>query len=263
MVVALFFNNCSQVEFTQLNESSSSLVAGNGEEEPPLVEEVVRNCADLIATGQIKRTAFQKIVFEDTESNRKQVCAFNQNGNLEARNNFIQARYEQTQKVSLPEGAILCTFELKTDATEFIYDDMFYLTFNDYIVATSLQTSLSRTTVDTTEMGDGQQAVNLYKYDWLKLRGARFSNEEINENPSSFNYCLGADFGAGECQWPNTQQQGPIDFGWDPELLINIGLKSDSQNQRFGFIVTGDNDPETDCYHPKMEFEVQVGYYIP
>ncbi len=268
--VATLYNNCSRVEFSQLPEDSSSLI-GTGidpenpppRDEPPVVEEVVKNCADLMASGQLSKTPFQKIVFEDTEADRRKVCEFGKNGNLASRNDFIQARYEQTQKVNLPAGAILCTFELKTDATEFIYDDMFYLTYNDYIIATSLKTSLTRTSKDVIEFGEDKTPVSLYKYDWTRIAGAQFNNNDINRDPTAFNYCLGADLGAGECMWPNTQQQGRIDFGWDPELLINIGLKADSQNQRFGFIVTGDNDPGTDCYHPKMEFEVQAGYYIP
>ena len=75
-------------------------------------------------------------------------------------------------------------------------------------------------------------------------------------------YCVGMGQGGGSCTWPVTEQMGNIVFQFDPQLLIAIGLQAPPTQQTFGMVITGDNDPSTDCHHENLQFQVTAKYYI-
>ncbi|MGE4130175.1 MAG: hypothetical protein AB7F86_00975 [Bdellovibrionales bacterium] len=227
---------------------------------PPTVlppDVVIQNCALAQAMGSVL-TSTQSIVFEDTkvETGRAQVCEWEVGDNLSKQDGTLRARYEQTAALNLPAGAVVCDVQMQTPLQKFQYDDVFFLTFNNRILASNDMTAVNRLTPEGKIQADGKM-MDLYQYDWLGIRTAPFQNNTRED------YCLGATDGISSCTWPLTEQAGDIIFQFHPELFIRLGLADSVTNQKFGFIITGDNDPSTDCYHEKLEFSMTVKYYIP
>lgn len=233
---------------------------------PPKPEQILLNCAQAQAQGKLLAIS-QNIVFEDSrvESRKNNICPFSSSsinatddGNLSMLDTQLRARYEQVQKLNVPENAVLCAIEMKNDLQTFKYDDVFFLTFNDYILATNDKTALSRLVPEVSPLTGSttSSSIELYKYDWISLRTAPFKNVADD-------YCVGQKQGLGECQWPITEQLGKIQFTWDPEILIRMSAKNSAQNQSFRFVITGDDNPAVDCYHERLSFDTKVYYYLP
>ena len=98
--------------------------------------------------------------------------------------------------------------------------------------------------------------MSIYTYDWLSLRTLEFQNDYVDD------YCLGLAQNAAECQWPLTEQSGVIQFDFNRELLIALASRAPATEQTFGFVITGDDDPDKDCYHEHLEFDMTVKYFI-
>ncbi|MGZ3721725.1 MAG: hypothetical protein ACXVA9_02265 [Bdellovibrionales bacterium] len=266
------YNNCSGVGFGSGSASSDNgkLDVPNPVPNPPptpvpvppgvdpRVPQIVKNCNNAIADGSIK-TLDQAIKFDDTkiETGRTQVCDFGIGDNLPIRDGFMQARYEQSRVLNLPTNAVICDVTMTTAAQKFSYDDILFLTFNGEIMGSDNKTSiLGNLKPNTTAQLSNGKLVPLYKYDWLSLRGAAFANVADD-------YCAGAAEGGATCMWPVTEKTGDIVFKYNPELLIAIGLLAPANQQTFGFVMTGDNDLLSDCYHSELNFAVNVKYYVP
>ncbi|MES2854834.1 MAG: hypothetical protein V4692_03170 [Bdellovibrionota bacterium] len=257
LVFVLSFNNCSQVSFsTKPNEKIGDLGEPGPNPTPPPANEAIANCQQAAAQNALLSST-QNIVFEDTrvESGRAQVCLFNQDGNLGMANDVIQARYEQGKTIALPDGAVLCGMEMQTDVQSVKYDDIFFLTFNGYIIASNHKAAAQRTAPEAITVNS--QLVGIYPYDWASTRGAVFVNGQMSD------YCLGVGEGLSTCQWPETEVTGQIKFDLAPELLITLGVKKTSDKQTIGFITTGDNNPADDCYHQRLELKMKAFYYLP
>ena len=262
VVMLASFNNCSKVDFATVASEGVSKT-GTPVDLPPttVIEEAIKDCADAAAAGKLLQTTVS-VKFDDTraETGLQKICSATTQENFEVftnngHGNRLAARYEQKRTVSLPAGAILCGVELDNDLASFKYDDVIFLTLNNYVLATNLKGSLNRLATDSVQLSSSQD-VNLYKYNWLQLRGAQFTNDADD-------YCLGAEEGMGACSWPITEQPGKINVGWDPKLLIAMGLAaSNPEVQEFKFVVTGDDDANLDCYHEELAFNTKVNYFI-
>lgn len=242
------YNNCSNTKFSP-SDISDKVTDFD-------VPTVVRNCQELAAKGGLQ-TLNQTVKFEDTrvETGRGQICEFGVGDNLSVEEGNLRARYEQSQKLNLPANAVICDVQMNAGVQEFKYDDVFYLTFNNRVVASNLKSSLaSRLDAETIKVGNSN--LSLFKYDWMRVRTAPFDSTVIED------YCLGSDEGLSTCKWPQTEHTGEISFDFDPVILVNLGARSNATNQKFGFVVVGDNDPGIDCYHQKLEFNMNVQYYI-
>ncbi|MBY0385739.1 hypothetical protein K2X05_11335 [bacterium] len=223
---------------------------------PGDVTQTKLNCDNARMTGKLK-VLNQKIIFEDTavETGRAQVCLFNTGYNLDMQNTVMQARYEQYHRLNLPANAVICDLDMATPLQRFRYDDVFVFTFNNRILATNNKTALYQTNPEGVLPVMNAGNVPIYNYDWLSLRSKKFENVADD-------YCLGSAQGASSCRWPITEQNGQIQFDFDQQLLIALGLMATPDKQSFGFIITGDNDPNIDCYHERLEFDMNVQYYI-
>jgi hypothetical protein len=266
-LVLVAYQNCSDQTFSAKSSTQSSVEGGldsdggstGGGTPEELEEEVIQvkvNCDNALKLNKLKKLK-QQITFDDTkvESGRSQVCSFNSGSNLEMKNEFMQARYEQSRSLNLPANAVICDLKMSTPLQQFKYDDVFIFTFNNRILATNNKTALvqNQPERDLEIMSRGR--VPIYKYDWLNFRALRFLNVADD-------YCLGASQGTASCQWPITEQNGQIHFDFDQQLLIALGLLSSTDRQEFSFIITGDNDPSLDCYHERLDFEMNVDYYL-
>ncbi len=252
------YTNCAKVNF-EANTAPKVEAAGSATTtSTPTVEEAIASCANAAKNGTL--VTLQKVVrFEDpkTETGRAVVCEWGKDDNLDQENDFLTARYEQAASIQLPANSVLCAAEMNSTASTFTYDDMFYLTLNDYVVASSLKSSLAR--LQTEMITVSNSAVEpAYKYSWLGVRKASFAG--VNE--TSDNYCFGKANGVGSCQWPNSEKSGPFSLRYDPALVVALGLKASGGNQQFKFITTGDNDPSTDCSHDRLDLNVQYSYYL-
>lgn len=248
--VASPFNNCSNVDFGAGVDSQVALDDTTEDD----VDDVIRNCENLKLKGQLLQ-ASREVVFEDSkiETGRAQVCLFDQNGNMAMLNNEMRARHEQYVKVNLPAGAVICDVKMQTQLQKFKYDDAFFFTLNDHILASNNRTAVNSRLVSEPALINGATALSLYKYDWSRLITHTFPS-------NADDFCLGQEQGLAECSWPLTEQNGNIDFEFHPEILIRLGLKA--SEPKFGFIVSGDNDPNIDCYHERLEFTLDFEYYI-
>jgi hypothetical protein len=264
------FNNCSNVGFQQSMNTASSAdfvsgdpVTNDPSQPPPAV--AVANCQQAQASGKLLSKS-TTIAFADTktESGKSKVCDFATSpqtetaaGNLTQLDSYLRARYEQSQKISLPANAVLCNVEMKTDKQSFQYDDVFYLTFNDRILATNLERSLKSLKYQT--LSAAGKTLPLYYYQWIDgVRNKSFDG--VNETAND--YCLGSAQGLASCSWPLSQKSGQIKFSFDKSLLVNIGVTSPADAQHFGFVITGDNDPSSDCYHEALSFDATLSYYL-
>lgn len=260
VTLILGFQNCSKVAFDKElgnNKMDTEGEIPNDDGPDAEIPEILTKCNNAEAQGKLV-TSVQKIRFDDShqETGRSQVCEFGVGDNLSAKEGRMRARYEQSRSLIVPSNAIICDVEMSTQLQKFRYDDVFILTFNDRILATNNKTVLQQriTPESLIEMSDSSK-IPLYKYDWLKLRDGQFENR-------SDDYCLGMAQNKSYCTWPVTERSGNIKFEFDPELLVNLGIKAAASNSRFGFIVTGDNDLNIDCAHETLEFSMEVKYYL-
>ncbi len=260
--VLALFQNCGDKSFSQSTARPPSAVEGiesidNVVIDNEVIEEVQASCESARKAGKLLQSN-QQIAFADTriETGRAEICEFSRNGNLETKNTRMQARYEQQQKLQLPNNAVICDLDMQTDLQRFQYDDVFVFNYNNFILATNNKTALLDTTPPEGKLflGAGTE-VPVYKYDWLKLRGAGFENVADD-------FCLGDDQNLATCSWPISEQSGNIVFSFDEKILIALGLTANSNNQTFSFVITGDDDPQKDCYHEELAFDMNVTYYV-
>lgn len=257
VLLCIAFTNCSQVGEIALSSKASPLVSET------VVEDIISNCQKAQASGKLLTTN-RIINFEDTrlETKKSQICEFanpNQetaSGNFEMHNTTMQSRYEQERNLDLPAGAVICDIEMQNNLQSFRYDDVFFFSFNGFLLATNNNTAVKEALMPETIQLASHQSTSVYTYDWSKLQLHHFENQADD-------YCLGASEGLSSCSWPVTEQEGQIKFNFAQSLLIGMSAGISSSEQKFSFAITGDNDPKIDCYHEKLEFSMNVKYYIP
>jgi hypothetical protein len=266
------YNNCSKVSVESMGQnkdSGQSLNSTSTDSNAPTditVDSAIANCEQAKVQNSLK-TYTQVINFADTkkESGRANVCIFKSgsesdksvdaNGNMTMKNDYLRSRYEQSANLNLPANAVVCAAEIKASKQAFYYDDIFYFSLNNKVLASSLKASLSKTTKQDYNFNGNR--ISIYDYDWSKFINSSFVG--VNSHPDD--YCIGSAEGFGKCQWPLSQQSGYIEMGFDPEVLVPISISQANSLQKFSFVVTGDNDPSSDCYHENIDFNVKILYY--
>ncbi len=238
-----------------MNHPEESGVPGDPDIKDP--DEILKNCEDAQTKGYMEEPMTVTIVFADTkvESGRSEVCEFNENGNLHMDNDFLMARYEQVKALELPEGADLCDLEFSMDIQQLKYDDIFYLTLNDRVLASNHRATVEGLEAESIDLPDGS-LVPLYKYDWESLVGQPFHNGNLDD------FCFGEQEGYAQCQWPETEQTGDFFIEYDRDLLVHMGAKSKNHQHAIQFVVTGDDNPAIDCYHEEFSFVLRATYYL-
>lgn len=221
------------------------------------VEQQIKSCETLLAQNKLSSVT-KKVRFEDTktESKRTQVCEFNKGDNLTTLDHYLRARYAQNAKVSLPANAVICDIEVESTEQSFQYDDVFFLTYNNAILASNHKSQIKKALVpEIATHTKTKLPIEIYNYDWLKIRNTYFENI-VND------FCLGEDQKLSSCDWPVSQKYGKIKLKFDPELLIRISQKRNVTDQSLGFVITGDNDPNSDCYHQRLDLDLKIKYFL-
>lgn len=272
------YNNCSKV-------SVDTVADGSGTVGAVTVDEAITNCIEAREKGAIL-ISDQTLNFPDTRNQTPggapvaKVCKFKPGastdntpdpvtGNLTMKNDFLRARYEQEKELVIPANAVICGMEVKANKQQFYYDDIFYFALNDVVLASSLKSSLENTTKN--DFSYKGKTIPLYDYNWSKFANSNFCHlstacndpaEKAKYTLGPDDYCVGSEAGAGDCKWPETQQNGYIELGFDPEVVIPISLGNKSEKNKVKLVVTGDNDETVDCYHESIDLNVRLSYYV-
>ena len=180
-------------------------------------------------------------------------CPWEEDNNLSAENGVFTARVEQTQALDLPDDAVICdmafdfTGLLPGKVQTMVYDDHFFFTFNDIVLAASYGPVVE----EQLQADDGR-----YLYGWTAVSGVNY-----HANDSFEPYCLGDGTGESTCDIPDTEVEGPISLAYSEELVSELSLLAiEDERYDFGFITTGDDNPETDCMHEEFGFTIEVPY---
>lgn len=270
LAISFIYTNCGQpgdisLKSIPIDENSVSSVPGVPNvpaPSEPTIREIITNCQNAISSGKIQ-TLVQIVNFEDSrvETGKERICEFAEQGeetaagNLEMHDETMQSRYEQHRKLNLPEKAVICDIKMLNDLQSFRYDDVFFFSFNGYLLASNNKTAVEAKLPPISRKLDENNFTSLYKYDWLKLRTAYFENVADD-------YCAGYSEGLSECSWPISEEPGQIKFSFAPSVLISMSAGRPADSQTFSFAITGDDDERKDCYHEKLEFTMKVKYYI-
>lgn len=230
----------------------------------PVIEKHIKTCNELLSSRQY-RLKTQTIRFEDTktESGRSQVCEFatdnntEYKGNLTTKNEYLRARYTQDRGIELPAGAVICDMEIESAEQDFNYDDVFFLSLNNYVLASNHKSELTKVlSQEVVRHSRSGRDISLYAYDWLKVRDTFFENVEND-------FCVGSDQNLSSCQWPISEQYGKIKLKFDPEILVRLSEKKQNARQSLSFVITGDDNKDSDCYHQRLDLGLEIKYYIP
>jgi predicted small secreted protein len=240
---ALSLTGCSNnTSFSQ--DSKSAAVLGAGGLPPdtgdlpgvndPTTQEVANECEAAEASGRLlSQTATLK--FADPGH----ACLWNQDGNLGKRDQWHQGRIEQSLNVALPAGSTLCHVKFDFTKQKFRFDDHFWFTFNDVIMATS---------IDYRDRFGVTNGMSLFS--WPKLVGTEWdsSREKV--------WCLGG----ASCAWPKTDTEGTIRMDFRTGTYYAVTARDRSRNiHTFSFVTVGDND-STDCQHRPVETTATLMY---
>lgn len=187
-----------------------------------------------------------EIIFAATTS----ACPWGQDDNGTEQEGVITARVEQQEELDIDDDVLLCDLDLDMtglvpDQVQFIvFDDQFYFTFNDVVLASSHAPS-----VDSFDTEDGMPI-----YDWDDVLGTVFDNGEDS-------FCLGEAEGDADCDIPDTQTEGPISLAFAQDIINELSARAfDEGRFEFGFVTTGDDNHDTDCMHAEFGFTVDVEY---
>lgn len=207
-------------------------------------------------------------------------CSFGMNGNLPAiRNHHANAREEVYQSLNLPTGAEVCNIAFKFNADKLVYDDEFYFTFNNIILAASAGPSVSQFL--PTRGG-------LYLWDWNSLKGQK----AVLPGGSGSRYCIPSPEAAAKiaplkdefttatkarktailseiakiqtaeeniCTWPKTQSKGTIFMRLSPGTFSEIFTTNPTGTGSFGMITIG-NGHSYDCAQSGISFSADIEY---
>ncbi len=232
----------------KVGDFSAQKVAITPTAPPPPAPVPVTTCEEATKQKAMKNGT-RSVTFASTKG---QSCAWGQNNNLSKNNGKHTARREQTQKLDLPAGAVLCNMKISSDGGTIKYDDAFFLTFNDYVIASNAKPAVDKLTRENVSATN--KTVPLYKYDWLKIRGS---------DTSESNYCVGSAQSIASCSWPQTEQSGAFKLTYNSDLIRKISDKGSAGEQELTFIVTGDDDASSDCQHSGVELDIAIDFFTP
>ena len=191
--------------------------------------------AKLCASG-VKKS---RLVVLDIPANTGSKCPYGQGDNLGMMEGKIAARIEKDFPLDIPKSHKICSMKVEATKQLMRYDDHLFLTLNKNVVLAS-----------TTEVSLFADGANGFKqYDWSKIRGAG--------SLVSMSYC-----GPGIlCALPRTEVEGDFVFSISDAASPKIFAPLVDSDLKFGLILTGDNNPDTDCQlNTSLKFSVVYEY---
>jgi hypothetical protein len=152
------------------------------------------------------------------------------------------ARVEQEERLALPPGAEICSLAFTFPSRPIRYDDNLLVTANDILLMSSPDY--------TSSLAEAEPG--LFRYDWDAIRGG-----SVTSYPAS-PYCIG---GSDSCVVPATETIGAFRLKVDDERAQAIAARTPG-TLTFKLVTTGDNNPERDCAHSAITFDVTAAYVV-
>ena len=230
--IAILNLHCSENSFDFATKPPE--VIATDEEIEDRVDEINRKCGAVAHSSQ---------TFTINFPNPNVTCPWNSNGNLAPLNQYFQGRIEQSVPVALPAGATLCDLDLSFADQSFRFDDMFILTFDRMVLASSYNYSPRL-----------QKVGGLDRYDWTSIVGMEWDSTQEGV------FCTGSSSGMSACSWPETDTPGSIAMSFDQRIIRTImAIGPAGGAHKFEMISIGDND-DLDCEHSDITFTVRAHY---
>jgi hypothetical protein len=175
-----------------------------------------------VCSSGVKKSRSIQVQFP---SNNGAECPFGKGDNLDKNNGKITARIEKDFPLDIPKSHKVCSMMADAPKQPMRYDDHLFLALNGTILLSS-----------TTEAEKFLTGANGFKrYDWTKIKG-----QESADPPS---YC-----GPGlTCRLPRTQVEGDFSFSISDAASLKIFAPLLGSDLKFQLILTGDDNPESDC----------------
>jgi hypothetical protein len=174
----------------------------------------------------------------------------------------ISGRREEKVLIELDPKAIMCDMKLgmaqtqagMSEAQDFWFDDEVLLAFNGVILGASYNFYSDKT---QSQSFDPQSS--FLHYDWNQLK-----KERSYGHMKQPKYCIGSKPGEGDCYFPATEKDGAVFFPTLSEPLLNqlSAFSSDKNKFEMMFVTVGDNNPEVDCRHKRLEMSAEIEYVI-
>ena len=170
-------------------------------------------------------------------------CGWEEDGNLEPLDAFVQAVEHQSVSVPLDGGGVVCDVRFEFGVSQggmtfpLRYDDQLLLSLNDRVIFSSDQDFIPDLETDS----DG-----LVRFDWLAVRG-----RPMNFTPTA--WALGDDY---VLEFPGHDVEGVATVAIADEDLSTL-RSSATDALEFELWAFGDNDV-TDCGHSGLGFWVEV-----
>ena len=222
-------NGNSGVPSADANSPSDENMGQSGEEDA----KAIASFANLCSSG-VKKT---RSIVVNFPSNTGATCPFGKGDNLGEANAMITARIEKDFPLDIPKSHKVCSMKADASNQPMRYDDHLFLTLNGIVLLAS-----------TAEADKFSTGTNGFKqYDWTKIKG-----QDSSDPPS---YC-----GPGlTCKLPRTQVEGDFSFSISDAASPKIFAPLLGSDLKFSLVLTGDNDPASDC-QLNTPLKVNVSY---
>ncbi|MGE0762418.1 MAG: hypothetical protein AB7N80_03970 [Bdellovibrionales bacterium] len=237
--LAVFFNNCQQdVGFVSAELKTQGELPPN-----PTPSDIEKTCQNTTRQSKVVSVNFPK---------PNMTCEWGVDGNLNERNDYFQARIEQSLEVDIPENTLICNMVFSFNRQQFLYDDHFLMTFNNMVMASSYDYS------EFLLQNNGLQT-----YDWSRIAGQKWDSN----SPKEGIFCASVEGPNGTpinsvCDWPVTDTDGTIEMAFPKEIFYAIMARDSKRlKHEFKFVSVGDND-DKDCEHSNLQFDVMVEYVL-
>lgn len=200
---------------------------------------------DPIDIPALCATLEQQIKLDKLDFAARKSCDFGENGNLEKKDRYVQARSVESQVIDLPENALICDMSIQSRSSKLHYDDFIFFTLNEQVLIASNEKLLNSL----------PQIQEQYYWNWDQIRGSKIRDFEAES------YCISD----AQCTIPPHDEVGRFDLELSTESMIfsQIAAKAfDKGAAEFKLITTGD-DNNKDCMHSDFELDLQLKYVIP
>ncbi|MCB9062622.1 MAG: hypothetical protein H6622_13950 [Halobacteriovoraceae bacterium] len=189
-------------------------------------------------------------------------CPWNTADNGDRINAKITARVERNVVFELPPNIAICDISFTSPQSSMNYDDDFLLLLDNAVVATNnWMVSEGYDEFGTKKMiFDKHPHFDYYIYDWSKLIYTPAKQPSVGNVIHEAGYCLGRNIGS-NCRWPKTENDGVIQVSIASEKIKEIMLENlKNSAHSLSFVVTGDDDINTDCSSSQVKFNLDIKY---
>lgn len=271
------FQNCERGVAVRLESASKNAIAndlngdGNGNNDPSptddnpilVVDDLIKKCDTAMKNGTLKTMTvninFPKLPNISSDPNQVQYCN-EPTPFVRSDNNIGERHYnsyaEQRAGFELPVNSTLCHMDFIFGKQLITYDDHFLFSFDDRVLASNSNGVMSYLKNESDLVLDNQMLKN--KSFVASLIKHQLWGDDGKETEDF--YCLGESVPGTVCQWPITETEGVIKMDYPPVVLMQIAHQKKSNKHDFSLVVTGDNDPASDCQHTPINFKVDVLY---